>query len=123
MSSSTSSNARRSRLSRTVNHLAPEATISLQEHQEELRKKHPMRGDSLMHVCHLHQSQACWNIEKVLEFGSLECAMICGMAPDPKTDDHTLRLYQKASSSVRNGLFPGLSGFHIDDAGIESYVA
>merc|ERR1719262_1805707 len=61
----TASRMRRSRLGRTVNHLAAEPTTSL---QEEFRKKHPMRGDSLMHVCHLHQSQACWNIEKVLEF-------------------------------------------------------
>merc|ERR550514_1787002 len=80
-----------------------------------------MRGDSLVHVCHMQNHQALTDLGCLVRLG-LDCAMVCGMAPDPGTDDYTLKLYQTCSSGVRASFFPGLCGFHMDDPHVEAYV-
>lgn len=81
-----------------------------------------MRGDALVHTCHIGVSKPLRSLDDL--FVHLDgTAMICGMPPDRSCDDHTLRLFQQASSVSRSRTLPCLSGFVIDDPKLAHYVA
>jgi len=80
-----------------------------------------MRADALVHTSHVGGAQRRATLEPL--FASLDCALVCGMAPDAAADDHTLALYQRTGSSARRAaLFPALCGFRADDPGVLRYA-